>query len=206
MENDLIHKIRDFVYNASIERLDLNLIAHNIGVKMSELLLHYPSPQSLAEALLNQDKEELDMLLDTESFAKEGAIDSIILASIAVYHSFENITPSRLVFLSSLYPDLFNEALEKKIELIKQHFYNNINKGIEKGEYNDHFDKNAVINKYCKRIEQLYLGSGIGSKNYTFGHIFNIIFEDYIEEVATKENWHYFRNRKQLVEILNFGK
>lgn len=204
--NSTLLLVRDFVFSSQINRLDLNQIAHGINKHLNELLELFPQPIDLANKLLELDYEELNTILDKNIFDKEGAVDSIILASISVFHAFETISPLKIRFIKDLFPDLYNSHLQKKLELITDHLKNNITKGIEKCEYRDKLDIDSVLEKYLDRIKSLYSVEKLKSEHFTFATIFNNIFEDYIKEVATTENWHYFRSRKQLLGALNFGK
>ncbi len=206
MEKILIKKVRDYITSSPCKSLNLFDISKNIGESYADIIKTYPSPNKLAKDLLEHDLKSLESLLAKEVNEEDPAIESIINVSVAIFHEFEIISPEKLIFLKQLFPSIYQRHIELKIELIRQHFNNNITRGIANGEYKSTLNPDSVITKYCDRIIKIHSTNSIESKNYSFGHIFNIIFEDYMEEVATADNWKYFRSRKQLVETLSFGK
>ncbi|MCU4175108.1 hypothetical protein [Carboxylicivirga sp. N1Y90] len=205
-EPNTLIRVRDFIFSSQLNKLDLNKIAHGINKPLNELLLEFPHPEALAKRLLQLDFEELNAILDKNVFEKEGAVDSIILASISIFHAFETVSPFKNRFVKKLYPELYKTHLKLKLSLIEDHLSNNLTKGIKNGEYHQELAINEVLKKYIDRIKAIHSEKIMKTEHFTFSAIFHNIFEDYIKEVATSENWHYFRNRKQLIDALNFGK
>ena len=208
MDNNLqiIEKIRKYLHQQPIKKLNLLEIAKSIDESMSSITAWAPQPEKLAQMLLDSELTTLNKILNGESQSIEPAIDSLILAGQEVYENFDRINPAFTICLKDIYPDIYARFLSKKLSLLKEHMRQNIEKGLSSGEYQSTIDPENIQEKYTRRIEDLHTPDTLYSEHFTFGTVFNNIIEDFLREVATEENWHYFRSRKQLIEVFHFGK
>lgn len=208
MDNNLqiIEKIREYLHQRSIKKINLLEIAEAIGESLSSITSWAPQPEVLARRLLDSELAALSAILNNESQDSEPAIDSLILAGQEFYENFTRINPAFTICLKDIYPDIYTRFLNEKLHLLKEHMRKNMEKGLASGEYKSTIDAKKIEEKYTRRIEALHTRDQLHSEHFTFGTIFNNIIEEFLWEVATEENWHYFRNRKQLIEVFHFGK
>jgi len=208
MDNKLqiIEKIREYLHEQPVKKINLLEIADAIGEKLSSITSWAPQPEALARQLLNSELSALGSILSNESQDIESAIDSLILAGQEFYENFTRINPAFTICLKDIYPDIYTHFLSEKLHLLKDHLRKNMEKGVASGAYKSTIDTKEIEEKYTQRIEALHTMDQLHSEHFTFGTIFNNIIEEFLREVATEENWHYFRNRKQLIEVFHFGK
>jgi len=202
----IIEKIRQYLHQHPVNQINLLEIANAIGEKMSDITSWAPQPEALAKQLLDSELGALHAILNDDSQTSEPAIDSLIVAGQEFYEHFERINPAFTICLKEIFPDIYTHYLSDKLHLLKDHMRQNMEKGLASGEYKSTIDPKKMEEKYASRIEALHTLDQLHSEHFTFGTIFNNIIEEFLYEVATDENWHYFRSRKQLIEVFHFGK
>lgn len=200
----LLIKVRDYLHQQSPTKINLLEVCNAIGCQLNEICKWAPTPTALLEQILELKSIELKEVLDLEKYSNESAIDSMVISGQEIYERFEQLSPAKYVFIKTLDPVLYDACQIKKFDLIEQHLSNNLDKGLETGEFKSSLVKSDIINKYMKRIKDIHSQEYLNSEHFTFANIFSNIFEDYLEEVATEENWKYFRKRKQFYEAISF--
>jgi len=200
----ILTKVRDYLLEHPSSKINLQEICQAINTQLSNITSWAPTPETLIEQIFELKGIELSEVLDFEKYTKESAIDSMVICSQEIYEKFEQLSPAKYVFIRKIKPDLYHDCQTRKFKMIEQHLDNNLEKGIKSGEYKANIDKSLVIKKYVDRLKAIHSEAFLSSEHFTFSNIFSNIFEDYLEEVATKENWNYFRKRKQFYEAISF--
>ncbi len=204
-KKELLIQIRDYLYNNPCDKINLSEICKAIRCNLSKITHWAPTPDALIRQMLIFKDEELQEVLDFEKYESESAIDSMVISGQEIYERFDHISPAKYAFIQKMNEDLYLSHLAQMYDFIEMRLTNNIEKGIERGEYKRELNKSEVIEKYMARIKTLHRPDHLKSEHFTFANIFSNIFEDYLEEVATEENWHYFRKRKQFYEAITFS-
>ncbi|WP_439184797.1 hypothetical protein [Carboxylicivirga taeanensis] len=207
MESDrrkLLMAIRDHLQVCLPATLQLSEIAEALSYQQEDFLKWIPTTDALLINLLELQSDELREVMDFDKYDSRSAVDSMIISGQEIYERFEQLSPAKYLFVLKMNPDLYKRCQAKNFMLIEQHLRNNLEKGIESGEYRNDVDNNEIIDKYMQRIKAIHSPDYLKSEHFTFANIFTNIFEDYLKEVATEENWHYFRKRKQFYEAISF--
>ncbi|MBK3518497.1 hypothetical protein [Carboxylicivirga marina] len=201
----LLLQIRDYLQSKKVKKINLLEICEALDCQLNDITKWASTPDELLQCILDLKSTELKNVLNFEKYEGENAIDSMVISGQEIYERFEQLSPAKYVFIRDLNPELYQSCQDIKFELIENHLSNNLDKGIETKEYKANIDKEKIINKYIKRIKDIHSREYLNSEHFTFSNIFSNIFEDYLEEVATDENWNYFRKRKQFYEAISFG-
>lgn len=207
MENErriLLSKVRNYLLDNPSEKINLLEVSNNIGCQLNEITKLADSSTALIKLILELKCIELQEILDAENNETDSAIDGMIYCGQEIFEKFESISPVRYACIRKANPELYAGFKEHKLGLIKEHLEKNLKKGIEVGEYKDDINASEIIEKYMERIRFIHSDGFLNSGNFTFANLFSNIFEDYLEEVATIENWNYFRKRKQFFEAISF--
>jgi len=200
----LLIKIRDYFNNHPTDKINLLQACKAIKCNLSEITRWAPTPSELIKQILELKSKQLSEVLDSEDFKSDSAIDSMVFTGQEIYERFEQLSPAKYLFIKQLEPALYDSSQSQKFELIEKHLNNNLDKGMATGEYKAELNKNDIITKYLNRIKTIHSQEYLRSEHFSFANIFSNIFEDYLEEVATDENWNYFRKRKQFYEAISF--
>jgi len=200
----LLTQVRDYLLEHPSIKINLQAVCDAIGCKLNTITQWAPTPNALLEQILELKAIELSEILDYDKNSKESAIDSMVISGQEIYENFDLLSPAKYVFVRKIKPALYQKYQARKFEIIERHLRLNLDKGIKTGEYKTNIDKADIINKYIIRIKEIHTEEYLISEHFTFTNIFSNIFEDYLEEVATEENWNYFRKRKQFYEAISF--
>lgn len=204
-KRDLLIQIRDYLYKQPADKINLSEVCKALNCKMNDITSWAPTPEILIQLMLEFKNQELQEVLDFDKYESESAIDSMVISGQEIYERFDHLSPAKYAFIQRMNPELYHHHLEVMYNFIEMRFSNNLEKGIDSGEYKSDLNKSAIVKKYLKRIQTLHSPEQLKSAHFTFANIFSNIFEDYLEEVATEENWHYFRKRKQFYEAISFS-
>ncbi|WP_430815246.1 hypothetical protein [Carboxylicivirga sp. RSCT41] len=203
-KRELLIEIRNYLHKAQAKKINMLDVCRHINCELNEITHWAPTPEVLIEQILDLKSQELIDVLNFDKYKSENAIDSMVISGQEIYERFEQLSPANYVFISDINPELYHKCQAKKFDLIRNHLSNNLDKGRETGEYKQNIDKESILDKYIQRIKDLHTPEFLKSEHFTFSNVFSNIFEDYLEEVATEENWNYFRKRKQFYEAISF--
>lgn len=204
-KRDFLIQIRDYLYEHPGSKINLSEVCAALKCKLNDITNWASTPDVLIEQMLEFKNQELLEVLDFEKYESESAIDSMVISGQEIYERFEHLSPAKYAFIQKMNPELYRNHLEAMYHFIEMRLSNNLDKGVERGEYRSDLNKSDIIKKYLNRIQTLHSPEQLKSAHFTFANIFSNIFEDYLEEVATEENWHYFRKRKQFYEAISFS-
>ncbi len=202
----ILARIRDYLLDNPTDKIRLNEICNALDCQLNDISKWATTPNELIKKVLELKRIELSEIIDLQTDSNESAIDSMVVVGQEIYEQFDHLSPAKYIFIRDIAPDLYQSCQQQKLDVIRQHLELNLDKGISCGEYRSDIDKQQILEKYMKRIANIHSEDHLKSEHFTFSNIFSNIFEDYLEEVATKENWNYFRKRKQFYEAISFVK
>jgi hypothetical protein len=205
-ENSIIKEARDFLYCADIRRIDILRIAQKINVPVQDLLTIAPTPEMLVTKIFNYELIEFSSIFDEYNFEDQNAIDVLIIVGQEVYTRFHDVNPAVSYHLKQRFNDLYCTHLENKINFLTTRIIENLKKGQAQGIYKEGLDSDALIEKFVEKVSKIHDHDLLSRNELTFEIIFNNLIEDFIRDISHKDGWNYYKNRKQLVETLNFNR
>ncbi|MBR8535233.1 hypothetical protein KDU71_06655 [Carboxylicivirga sediminis] len=201
----LIIQLRDYLHSHQSDKINLAEICKALGYQLTDITRWAPTPDSLIKQILDFKNLVISEVLDFEKYESESAIDSMVISGQEIYERFGQLSPAKYVFIAKMNPELYHSYQNQIIDFIEKRLSDNLEKGILNGEYKNDLNKTKIIGKYIDRIKAIHSQDYLKSEHFTFANIFSNIFEDYLQEVATEENWNYFRKRKQFYEAISFA-
>ncbi len=205
-ENSIIKQVRDYLYDAGISKIDAMEIAKEINIPVQELLSIAPTPEILVTKIFEYELIEFSSILDEYSFEKLNAIDVLIVVGQEVYTRFHDVNPAVSYHLKKRYTNLYCDHLENKINFLTTRIVENFKKGQAQGIYKEGLNSDEIIKKFTDRISKIHDPELLNKNELTFEIIFIDLIENFIKEITHKDGWTYYKNRKQLVEALNFNR
>jgi len=139
------------------------------------------------EELEQMDLNAIDILLEMSKIAsaKHFRINSMITFEFRKY-----------------YPQVFNEYLCIKKDLLVENIKKNIDQGIKEGLYRQDLNKDIVAHLYFKKIEDFHNPELTELQNFSYENVFEVMFENHIRGIANQKGIEYFEKQK---EKLNFN-
>ncbi len=102
----------------------------------------------------------------------------------------------------NIIPQVFEEYICVKKELIIENIKKNIDQGIKEGLYRQDLNKDIVAHLYFKKIEDFHNPELTDLQNFSYENVFEVMFENHIRGIANQNGIEYFETQKKK---LNFN-
>lgn len=139
------------------------------------------------EQLANSELNAIDILLEMSKIAnaKHFRINSMITFEFRKY-----------------YPQVFEEYLCIKRDLLIDNIKKNLDQGIKEGLYRQDLNKDIIAHLYFKKIEDFHNPDVTDLQHFSFENVFEVMFENHIRGIANQNGIEYFEKQKKK---LNFN-
>ncbi len=205
-ENSIIKEVWTLLFCTDLHKIDALKIAQEIDVPVQDLLNIAPTPETLVAKIFQYELIEFSSIFDEYNFEDQNAIDALIIVGQEVYTRFNDVNPAVSYHLKKDFTELYCNHLEKMINFLTARIIKNLKMGQAQSIYKEGLDSNAIIDNFTAKISKTHSYELLSKKELTFEMIFNDLIEDFIRDVSQKDGWSYYKNRKQLIEALNFNR
>lgn len=202
MDDHLLLKVRDLSIKHGIRNLTFENISRHLSLDVHELKALVPNIQSLVEKILWYEREAFSSIFDKYNFEGINAIDILLTVSSEINSRFDELSPSLTQDLQSLYPEIYQQHMESRIDFIFEKIKININKGIAQGMYRNDLSIELLSRIYISRLIDLHNPVFFPPEKFSFKLLFEVMFENFIRGIATDEGLKYYRLRiKELKKV-----
>lgn len=196
--------IRRFIYkyglkNASIED------AEKEGIDVQKILLKYGSLSNLVTQLLAYERTSFEQIFVENNFDEMNAIDILLIVSQEVNERFYYLSPATTLGLKKQFPQVYEKHIQQRLAYIYDKIKINIEKGIEQKVYRKDISVEMMARLYISKLNEIHDPEIYPASEFTFAIIFSRLIRDFIYANATEEGIKYYKQRKQLYNVLNFG-
>ncbi len=191
----ILLKVRDLSIKNGISNLSFEHICKSLSIDIVELKRFAPTEQILVEKLLEFERETFSSIFDKYNFEGVNAIDILLTVSSEVSRRFNEITPSFTLELQTMYPDVYQQHIEQRIDFIFEKIKINIQKGIAQGMYRDDLSIELLSRLYISRLIDLHNAVFFPPEKFSFKLLFEVMFENFIRGIATEEGLKYYSKR-----------
>ncbi len=205
-ENSIIRKVREYLYQNDVDKIDALEISDSTGIPVNELLEIAPVPEELVRKVFGYELKEFAVIFDEYNFDEQNPIDVLIIVGQEVFKKFHDLNPAITYKLKKLYPEIYEEHLNNKIKFLVDHITNNFKRGKKQGIYKKDLDIENIKTNLKGKIEKLHDHKLLSTGKLTFEYAFNELIEGFIKESAYSDWWSYYKQRKQLYEALDFNR
>lgn len=202
MDDHLLLKVRDLSIKHGIRNLTFENISRHLSLDVHELKALVPNIQSLVEKILWYEREAFSSIFDKYNFEGINAIDILLTVSSEINSRFDELSPSLTQELQSIYPEIYQQHMESRIDFIFEKIKININKGIAQGMYRNDLSIELLSRIYISRLIDLHNPVFFPPEKFSFKLLFEVMFENFIRGIATDEGLKYYRLRiKELKKV-----
>ncbi len=205
-ENSIIKKVRDYLYQTDVDKIDTLEISASTGIPEAELMKIAPTPEELVRKVFGYELKEFSVIFQEYNFDEQNPIDVLIIVGQEVFKKFHDLNPAVTYKLKRLYPEIYEEHLDKKIKFLVEHVTTNFKRGKKQGVYKEDLDIETIEKNLKGKIEKLHDHKLLSSGKLTFEYAFNELIESFIKESTYSDWWSYYKQRKQLYEALDFNR
>lgn len=196
----ILERLRINLIDLTTTDLSFDSLAKIPGINTDLLRKYATTPEGLVELLLEHELGkflEIVHVVDPEG----NVIDAILQISREISLRFENIFPSVSPQLKVLYPEVYQEQFEKRLQSISGIIRQNLEKGIQQSMYRSDLSSELIARLYCSRLIDIHNSDLFPTESFSFDVLFNQMFESLIRSIATPEGLLYFEKQKSALGL-----
>ncbi|WP_282016641.1 hypothetical protein [Marinifilum flexuosum] len=201
----VIEKVRTFLLKNGLKDFSFEKIK-DFGVTQEDISKFVNSKEELVEKILEFERKSFEAIFLEYNFEGQNAIDILFIVSQEINDKFEHVTPSITMELEQYFPEIYAKHMEDRMEFIFDKIQINIHKGIAQGMYRSDLSGEMVGRMYLSRLEDMHNPELYPPERFKFGTIYDTMIDEFVKSIATDEGLSYYRQRKQLLGVLSFGR
>jgi hypothetical protein len=101
---------------------------------------------------------------------------------------------------------VYKKHMDERMEFIFDKIKINIEKGMAQGMYRDDLSSEMVGRMYLSRLEDMHNPELYPPERFKFGTIYDTMIDQFVKSIGTEDGINYYRQRKQLLGVLSFGR
>jgi len=200
--NTIIEGTYKIFIEHGIRNISMDDISRQLGISKKTLYQFVENKVDLLKkiSLYIQDtiKKRMEELEQTDLNAIDVLLEMSKIASAKHFQINSMITYEFRKF----YPQVFNEYLCIKKDLLVENMKKNIDQGIKEGLYRQDLNKDIIAHLYFKKIEDFHNPELTDLQNFSYNNVFEVMFENHIRGIANQKGIEYFEKQKKK---LNFN-
>ena len=113
----LAEKLRSYIAKYGINDFNEERL-EKTGLTLKELKANFTDRQDMVKTVLEYERKCFEEIFNEYNFEGWNAIDIMLMVSNEINNRFFNVTPSVTIILSKVFPDIFEEHLQKRSDFI----------------------------------------------------------------------------------------
>lgn len=201
----IIEKVRAYLFKNGLSGFSFEKVK-DFGVSPSDVSKFVDSVEELVEKILEYERKSFESIFLQYNFEGQNAIDILFIVSQEMNDRFKDLTPSVTMELENHFPEVYRKHMNIRMEFVFDKIQINIQKGIAQGMYRDDLSCEMVGRMYLSRLEDMHNPELYPPERFKFGTIYDTMIDEFVKSIATKDGLNYYRQRKQLLGVLSFGR
>ncbi|BAX80752.1 hypothetical protein [Labilibaculum antarcticum] len=201
----IIEKVRAYLFKNGLSGFSFEKVK-DFGVSPSDVSKYVNSVEELVEKILEYERKSFESIFIQYNFEGQNAIDILFIVSQEMNDRFEDLTPSVTMELENYFPDVYRKHMDERMEFIFDKIKINIEKGMVQGMYRDDLSSEMVGRMYLSRLEDMHNPELYPPERFKFGTIYDTMIDEFVKSIGTEDGINYYRQRKQLLGVLSFGR
>jgi len=201
----ILEKVRAYLFKNGLRGFSFEKVK-DFGVSPSDVSKFVNSVEELVEKILEYERKTFESIFIQYNFEGQNAIDILFIVSQEMNDRFENLTPSVTMEFESYFPEVYRKHLDVRMEFIFDKIKINIEKGMAQGMYRDDLSAEMVGRMYLSRLEDMHNPELYPPERFKFGTIYDTMIDQFVKSIGTEDGINYYRQRKQLLGVLSFGR
>ncbi|MFA9371980.1 MAG: hypothetical protein ACERIH_09740 [Labilibaculum antarcticum] len=201
----IIEKVRAYLFKNGLSGFSFEKVK-DFGVSPSDVSKYVNSVEELVEKILEYERKSFESIFIQYNFEGQNAIDILFIVSQEMNDRFEDLTPSVTMELENYFPDVYRKHMDERMEFIFDKIKINVEKGMAQGMYRDDLSSEMVGRMYLSRLEDMHNPELYPPERFKFGTIYDTMIDEFVKSIGTEDGINYYRQRKQLLGVLSFGR
>lgn len=199
----LAEKLRTYISRYGINDFNEEHLK-KVGLSIEELKENFSDRQDMVGAILEYERKCFEEIFNEYNFEGWNAIDIMLIVSNEINNRFFNVSPSVTITLSEVFPEIFQDHLQKRSDFIYEKIKINIEKGMQQGMYKNDVSSEMIARMFIAKLNDIHNPQIYPPEEFTFATIFNNLIDNIIKNITNEEGRAYYKQRKQLYSILNY--
>ena len=199
----LAEKLRTYISRYGINDFNEEHLK-KVGLSIEELKENFSDRQDMVGAILEYERKCFEEIFNEYNFEGWNAIDIMLIVSNEINNRFFNVSPSVTITLSEVFPEIFQDHLQKRSDFIYEKMKINIEKGMQQGMYKNDVSSEMIARMFIAKLNDIHNPQIYPPEEFTFATIFNNLIDNVIKNITNEEGRAYYKQRKQLYSVLNY--
>jgi AcrR family transcriptional regulator len=201
---EILDKVRDLFFKFGVRSISMDDICKHTGISRNKVYSLFTSKNALVEKLLELERENFEIIFNTDRFDGEvNAIDILLMVSKEVSNKFTDISPSMTFDLKKYYPEIYHKHIEQRIEFISDKIKINLQKGIKQGVYRNDLSVELISRLYIRRLMDFHDPEIFPAEKFSFQTIFDVMFDNFIRGIANEKGIEFYEQQKKKMIFQN---
>jgi AcrR family transcriptional regulator len=200
--NTIIEGTYKIFIEHGIRNISMDDISRMLGISKKTLYQFVENKVDLLKKISLYIQDTIKKRMEELELTDLNAIDVLLeMSKIASAKHFQ-INSMITYEFRKFYPQVFNEYLCIKKDLLVENMKKNIDQGIKEGLYRQDLNKDIIAHLYFKKIEDFHNPELTDLQNFSYNNVFEVMFENHIRGIANQKGIEYFEKQKKK---LNFN-
>ncbi len=194
----LLQTIRDIANKKGVGEISLEKLRQNKAIPNDLLNKYYTKDIDLVTDILTEERKKFEeIFIDHDFDGYYDAIDILFTVSKEMAGKFFSLSPSVTYVWKDVYPEVYQEHIQKRIDFIYMKINVNLQKGIMSGFYRNDVSTELVARRYISRLLDLHDPDNFPPKEFSFLKLFDQMFESFVKSIATEEGLAHYEKKKK---------
>lgn len=185
-----------------IKNISMDDLSRMMGISKKTLYQFVENKVDLLKKINLYIQETIRTRMEELKKTDLNAIDILLEMSKIASSKHLRINPMITFEFRKYYPQVFEDYICVKKELIIDNIKKNIDQGIKEGLYRQDLNKDIIAHLYFKKIEDFHNPEITDLQNFSYESVFEVMFENHIRGIANQVGIEYFEKKKK---ELNFN-
>ena len=191
----LIEDVRKLLSDYESVEFSFHNLSKDLGLTIEDMEKAFGSEKGLVEEILHFEQQNLENIFSELNFADTNAIDGLLIVSKQISNKFVNILPSINFDLRSVFPEVRQNFVDKRINFVSAKMKSNFEQGIQQGMYRPDLSAELVSRIYISRLLDLHNPDFFPTESISFTMLFEIMFNTFIPGICSESGKSYYEKR-----------
>lgn len=181
-----------------IEKVTIERICEAAELGNNDFDEYFKSTADLVSQVLAYERENFASIFDRHDFEGVNAIEILLTVSKEMADKFQDVNPFVTIPLKTRWPTEYQKHFDQRISFIFSKIKINLQKGISQGLYRPDLSIELIGRLYISRLVDLHNPDLFPPEKFNFNTLFEVMFDNFIRGIATKEGLSYYEEHKPL--------
>jgi hypothetical protein len=201
--DDIVRRIRKLAVEGELREYTYDEICKKLPIRKEDLQKYVSKEEELIAKILEKERESFKIIFDEHDFEGVNAIDILLTVSKEVSRKFPEVSPSVTMKVKEMFPKIYQDHIDKRIDFIFEKIQINIQKGINQGMYRDDLSIELVARLYISRLIDMHNPDLFPPSKFSFETLFDFMFENFVRSIAKPEGLAYYKKKIRAVRFEN---